>query len=116
MRQIATDGITVGAHSETHPLLTALDFAERRKEIERSRAACETFVGKPIEGFAYPHGDHDAVTKTIVRDCGLGWACSTQHARIDRSGFDPFSLPRVQVLNWSASELERALDRTGSAA
>jgi peptidoglycan/xylan/chitin deacetylase (PgdA/CDA1 family) len=104
--------IAVGAHSETHQPLTTLSVDDRRREIRDSRAACEALTGKRIDGFAYPHGDRDAVTADLVRESGLRWACSTRSAAIDRAHFDLFDLPRIQALNWTATELERELNRT----
>jgi peptidoglycan/xylan/chitin deacetylase (PgdA/CDA1 family) len=103
--------IDIGAHSETHQPLTTLDVRDRRREIQQSRSACETLAGKPVEGFSYPHGDLDAVTAHLVRESGFRWACSTHPAAVDRVRFDLFNLPRVQALDWTAPELERALEK-----
>jgi peptidoglycan/xylan/chitin deacetylase (PgdA/CDA1 family) len=102
--------IDIGAHTETHQPLTTLDVRARRTEIQRSRAVCESLTGKPIEGFAYPHGDLDALTMDLVRESGFRWACSTVPAAADRSQFDPFKLPRLQALNWTAVEMKRVLN------
>jgi len=112
VRQLVTGtGIDIGAHSETHQPLTTLDVSDRRREIRQSRSVCETLAGKPIEGFSYPHGDLDAVTAHLVRESGFRWACSTHPAAVDRARFDLFNLPRVQALDWTAPELERALEK-----
>jgi peptidoglycan/xylan/chitin deacetylase (PgdA/CDA1 family) len=108
---VAGTCIEIGAHSETHQPLTTLGVNDRRREIERSRAVCETLAGKAIEGFAYPHGDRDTLTADLVRESGFRWACSTHPAALNRDRFDPFNLPRVQALDWTAPELERALQR-----
>jgi peptidoglycan/xylan/chitin deacetylase (PgdA/CDA1 family) len=103
--------IDIGAHTETHQPLTTLALNERRAEIERSRAACEALTGKPVEGFAYPHGDLDGPTIDLVRESGFRWACSIRPAAADPSHFDAFELPRVAALNWSSTEMKRALKR-----
>lgn len=102
--------IEIGAHTETHQPLTTLPVHERRNEIERSRAACEALAGESIQGFAYPHGDLDAVTENLVRESGFRWACSTDRAAVARSRFDLFNLPRLQVGHWTAAALERELN------
>jgi peptidoglycan/xylan/chitin deacetylase (PgdA/CDA1 family) len=109
-RLVAGDCIEIGAHSETHEPLTTLAPAAQRRQIEQSRAACQKMIGKSIEGFAYPHGDRDTLTKDLVRDSGFRWACSTHREAVDRAHFDVFDLPRFQVLNWTSRELEGAID------
>jgi len=108
--------VEIGAHTETHPPLTALGTADRRREIQGSRAACEALTGKPVAGFAYPHGDLDEATVSLVRESGFRWACSTDHAVVDTSRFDLFRLPRIQALNWTGRELARVLNRVATAA
>jgi peptidoglycan/xylan/chitin deacetylase (PgdA/CDA1 family) len=103
--------IDIGAHSKTHQPLTTLPIEARRSEIAESRSACESIVGKPIDGFAYPHGDLDTLTKDLVRNSGFEWACSTEQAAVNPRQFDLFNLPRLQTLNWTPEELERSLDR-----
>ena len=76
---------------------------------ELSKADCEALTGANVSGFAYPHGDLDDETKSMVRDAGFAWAVSTRSAALDATHHDVFDLPRLQVLNWSGSELMDAL-------
>jgi peptidoglycan/xylan/chitin deacetylase (PgdA/CDA1 family) len=108
-RLLSGTQIEIGAHTETHQPLTALPVRERRRELERSRAACEALAGGSVEGFAYPHGDLDRATADLVRESGFRWACSTERAAVDRSRFDVFRLPRLQACNWTAVGMERQL-------
>ena len=110
VRLLSGDLIDIGAHSETHRPLTRLPIAERRQEIEGCRTACEALIGRPVAGFAYPHGDLDEVTKELVRDGGFQWACSTRSAAVDPTRFDRFDLPRLRALNWTSHEMRHAMD------
>jgi peptidoglycan/xylan/chitin deacetylase (PgdA/CDA1 family) len=101
--------ITIGAHGQTHRPLTSVQPAERRTEIEMSKAECEALTGANVSGFAYPHGDLDDETKSLVRNAGFAWAVSTRSAALDTTHYDLFELPRLQVLNWTGSELMDAL-------
>jgi peptidoglycan/xylan/chitin deacetylase (PgdA/CDA1 family) len=107
--------ISIGAHTRTHPLLTGLLVAERSSEIELSRRDCESLGCGEVTGFAYPHGDLDAGTKAIVREAGFAWAVSTRSAAIDPRHYDLFDLPRLQVQNWTGTELMDALAQLTSA-
>lgn len=110
IRELTSGGlIEIGAHSETHPILTGLPREERTREIERSRTHCEQLLGRPIEGFAYPHGAYDEKTRANVREAGFRFACSTRTRPVDVDRFDPFALPRLKVKDWDASTFERAI-------
>ena len=108
---LSGDCIDIGAHSQTHQPLTRLSIPERRQEIEGCRSACEALIGKPIAGFAYPHGDLDQVTKELVRDSGFQWACSTRSAAVDPSRFDRFDLPRAACDELDGSGTEACAGR-----
>jgi peptidoglycan/xylan/chitin deacetylase (PgdA/CDA1 family) len=110
VRALADGGtISIGAHTVTHPLFSTLSPEERWQEIQQSKNDCEALTGIPVEGFAYPYGDCDAATEKLVCEAGFGWACSARSDRVDFAGFDPFDLPRLQVLNWNAEEFEKRL-------
>ena len=101
--------IEIGAHSQTHPTLTALPPEEARREIAESKNECERLIGGPVQGFAYPHGAHDDATCASVRDLGFRFACAIKNRSVAVDRFNSFALPRLKVLNWSAEEFERAL-------
>jgi peptidoglycan/xylan/chitin deacetylase (PgdA/CDA1 family) len=111
LRRLVAGGlITVGGHACTHPALTLLPKPEKRAEIEGCRRELEQLTGGPISGFAYPFGDRDDEAKDMTRAAGYSWAVCTHAAAIDRGQFDLFDLPRMQVMNWTGSELLRKLD------
>ncbi|UUZ56827.1 polysaccharide deacetylase family protein [Massilia sp. H-1] len=49
-------GIEIGAHTISHPILTSLDDASSRLEIEGGKRELEAIIGKPVRLFAYPNG------------------------------------------------------------
>lgn len=50
-------GVTIGAHTLTHPMLAKHDADGARGEIVESKQRLETELGIPIRHFAYPVGD-----------------------------------------------------------
>ena len=63
----------------------------------------------PVDGFAYPYGDVDTMTKELLRDAGFSWACSTRSGGVDRDRYDVYDLPRIQVLDWTSWDFKHAL-------
>lgn len=66
LQQMAAGGMTIGAHTLTHPILTQLPAELAWNEIVESRARLESALGKPIWAFAYPFGDSASVSPRII--------------------------------------------------
>jgi len=108
VRRIAGSLIDFGSHSLTHPWLTSLSAAEKAAEIRESAEACAALTGSRPRTFAYPFGDFDEESRRLAEEAGYDCACSTDSAAVG-SDSPQFALPRVQVGNWSARRLQRAL-------
>ena len=107
---LAADGaFDFGGHTSTHAVLPALAPAERRDDIRQGRDACERLIGRPITGFAYPHGALDDDSEAAVRECGFAWACGTGSRSVPARGANRYALPRFGVLDWDGPWFERAL-------
>jgi peptidoglycan/xylan/chitin deacetylase (PgdA/CDA1 family) len=105
--------VEVGAHTVTHPALSALPAASQRDEILKSKARLEEFLGSPVDSFAYPYGkgrDYTAETVSIVREAGFSCACSSLAGVVERST-DPFRLPRMHVEDCDGDEFAKRLSR-----
>lgn len=100
--------IEIGAHSVTHPSLSAQPPAVQQNEIWESKLACEKLVGREVLSFAYPYGDLSRVTAKFVRGVGFSSACSTRKGTV-RSSTDPFALPRIAVGDWNGEVFARLL-------
>jgi peptidoglycan/xylan/chitin deacetylase (PgdA/CDA1 family) len=91
------NGVEIGAHTVTHPILTSLDGNSARAEIVGSKEYLEQLLGKPVPLFAYPNGkvgiDFDASHISILRENGFAAAFTTAVGAITRKQ-DRFQLPR----------------------
>lgn len=94
---------SIGAHTVNHTMLGAQDENVQRFEIEESKRMIETFLGKQIDGFAYPYGNYNGVTKSLLKNAGFQYAVSTEEKAVTYDA-DLFELPRIQVKNWSADQ------------
>lgn len=107
---LARSGVfEIGCHTVTHAVLPSLSSEERTRELRDSRTTCEALAGRPIEGFAYPHGEHDAASRDAVRECGFSWACSTSGPPPTGAGTDRYAVSRLAARNWDGASFERIL-------
>jgi peptidoglycan/xylan/chitin deacetylase (PgdA/CDA1 family) len=100
LKQLASEaGMTIGAHTLSHPVLVEQSIEFARTEIARCRKATETFLGKPVWAFAYPFGDTDSVGDReyrLAEAAGYDCAFVNEGGTFGRESYR-FSLPRVHV-------------------
>jgi peptidoglycan/xylan/chitin deacetylase (PgdA/CDA1 family) len=97
--QLADAGMSIGAHSLSHPILAHTTEELAWREISESRTLLEKALGQTVWAFAYPFGNGDTVTTREFRLAEqAGFRCAFMNtgggfgAKLDR-----FALPRVHV-------------------
>ena len=75
VQQLAAAGMTLGAHTLTHPILAQQPLELAWNEIVESRARLESVIGKQVWAFAYPFGDAGSVSPQVM-------------AMVKQAGFD----------------------------
>jgi peptidoglycan/xylan/chitin deacetylase (PgdA/CDA1 family) len=85
-------GMEIGSHTVAHRRLPRLTAAELHAEVHDSRAALETFLGKPVEFFAYPYNDQARWVRRAVETAGYRGAVVGS-----RGNSDPFTLQRLTM-------------------
>lgn len=83
VQDMANGGIAIGAHTQTHPILSAVHPLEAREQISNSRRDLQRDLQAPINVFAYPYGKQNSVLQTLVEEAGYdgavgissGWNC-----------------------------------------
>lgn len=96
IEEMARHGVTFGAHTVNHEILTRMDAAGARAEVAGSRAMLDARLAGMGAFFAYPNGDFDAGVADIVREAGFDCAFTTRSGRV-RAGDDPWTLPRINI-------------------
>jgi peptidoglycan/xylan/chitin deacetylase (PgdA/CDA1 family) len=100
LRVMRAAGMTIGAHSVTHRLLSQLSEAEQRREIEDSVASVGALLGEgPATGFCFPYGgghSFDPVTLRLLQAAGVDYCFSVEPRDISRQDLleRRFALPR----------------------
>jgi peptidoglycan/xylan/chitin deacetylase (PgdA/CDA1 family) len=99
VQQLAGAGMTIGAHTITHPMLSQMPSELAYEEISKSRLALESVLGQKVWAFAYPFGDAQSVTPQVI--------AMTQQAGYEAafvnfggglgSSLPPYALPRIDV-------------------
>lgn len=79
IREMAEYGITFGAHTVTHPVLSELPKSQAQWEIVESKEAIENKIQKSVNSFAYPFGKMNDFSDTvieIIKTAGFEYACT----------------------------------------
>lgn len=81
LQRLASSGMEIGGHTQTHPILTKITDAQVREEIAGGREILESWLGQPVRLFAYPNGkpgqDYAPRHVDMVREAGFTAAVST---------------------------------------
>ena len=97
IRDMAREGVEIGAHTISHPILAKLNDESASFEIAESKRQLEAITGKPVRYFAYPNGkpgiDFDERHMAMAREIGFSAAFSTAMGAAGRQ-HDRFALPR----------------------
>lgn len=106
-RQLRDGGMSIGAHTCSHPILARVDRETARREILESRRVLESELDEPVTLFAYPNGkpvqDYLPEHVELVRDAGFAAAVSTAWGAASRES-DSYQIPRFTP--WDRSRLQ----------
>ena len=112
LKALADSGLVkIGAHTVTHPVLSAQPLEEQRREITESKRHLEDILKQPVNSFCYPYGgwgDVDPETIQLVREAGFEMACAGVAAPVTHRS-DVFWLSRHLVRDWSGDEFAHRL-------
>jgi hypothetical protein len=127
-RLAAGNLVEIGAHTVTHPVLSALSNHDQRAEIEQSKAQLEEWTNRKIDSFSYPYGrrslrrriatalrlsrslrvDYTRATVELVRHARFARACANSPGAVDRRA-NAYELPRIVVRDCDGDSFARQL-------
>ncbi len=97
LRQLAREGVVLGAHTQTHPLMNRVSLDEVRAEALGSLSDLEREIGATLPIFAYPSGGfNDEVVRLLERE-GFALAFTTGPGINDLRQAHPLRLRRINV-------------------
>ena len=101
LRELQLAGMTIGAHTMTHPLLSRQRPERAYEEIAGSRTILESALSTKVWAFAYPFGDAQSVTPQVL---GMAETAGYRAAFLNLGGglgcnLPAYALPRIHVTN-----------------
>jgi peptidoglycan/xylan/chitin deacetylase (PgdA/CDA1 family) len=100
IRELRDAGMTIGAHTDSHPLLSRLSPKEQAREILTSRDRLAAELGAPPSVFAYPVGNvgvYDLATRRVLQQAGFSYAFNFIGGHQPFATFDPYDVRRSYV-------------------
>ena len=97
LREVAENGVSIGAHTVSHPILSRLETgSELQREIAESKLELQTQLQRPVESFAYPNGLREDIGQAAI-DCVRRHfkVAVTAVAGLNAPGADPHQLLRL---------------------
>lgn len=109
LRQLANAGMSIGAHTCSHPRLSQMPQELVARELMENRRELEAALEKQVWALAYPFGDPASVSPremALAERCGF--ACAfVNHENAAENDHPQFALPRVHITaEMSLAELE----------
>jgi poly-beta-1,6-N-acetyl-D-glucosamine N-deacetylase len=105
--------ITIGSHTQTHPILINCPETQVYEELKGSRLKLESWTGKDVPYFAYPNGDFSRREIKILKTLHYRLAFSSQPKYLTPDLLnESFTIPRFGFLE-GASSAENICRMTG---
>jgi peptidoglycan/xylan/chitin deacetylase (PgdA/CDA1 family) len=92
--ELASAGIEIGSHTQTHPDLRLCGMEKAQQEMTESRKEIEDHLSHTVKSFAYPYGGTNRALCALAAS-EFGAACTTE---LRRANSDALAcLPRVDM-------------------
>ncbi|MBI5118520.1 polysaccharide deacetylase family protein [Candidatus Poribacteria bacterium] len=97
---LSREGIEIGSHTVSHPVLSRLSAARIHQELFESKRSIEERIGKRVISVSYPVGESDCYDESVIRAaraCGYMFGISYSQGIAEYSERSRYDLPRVRV-------------------
>jgi peptidoglycan/xylan/chitin deacetylase (PgdA/CDA1 family) len=76
--EMQSNGIDIGSHTVTHPILTKVTNERLAEELLQSRSLLQSKLGQNVDLFCYPNGSYDRRVRNAVADAGYRCAVTVE--------------------------------------
>lgn len=97
LRQLAQEGVTLGAHTRSHPLLNRITLPEVEAEVQGSLEDLQREIGVVAPIFSYPSGGFDEQVIQVMKASGIALAFTTDNGINDLRKIDWLRIRRVNI-------------------
>jgi|APSaa5957512622_1039677.scaffolds.fasta_scaffold16573_3 peptidoglycan/xylan/chitin deacetylase (PgdA/CDA1 family) len=100
VKEMSKNGMEIGSHTLSHPILTKLTLKQRDDEISKSKAQLEQKLDSECVSISYPNGsagDYDEELMNVVKTTGYVFGCSYISGVNDIDNLKIFELRRLHV-------------------
>jgi len=100
VRELSENGIEMGGHTASHPILTRISLEDASSELVRSKKLIEEAVGKRVLSFAYPNGqaedfNADLIARVRDADFEIAFTLLSGPTRYSTVMKNPFAIRRI---------------------
>lgn len=97
LRKLTKEGLTLGSHTRTHPVMTQVGPDRVREEISGSQEDLKREIGAALPIFCYPNGSFNDLVISILRDEGIRLAFTTLSGQNKSRSLDLLRLRRIVI-------------------
>ncbi len=108
LRSLAGEGVALGAHTRSHPVVNQISLEEIRSEVSGSIEDLKRQVGSALPIFAYPSGRYNDQAVRVVAEAAIVLAFTTDRGVNDLRHSDRLRLRRIQVGSCTSRALLRS--------
>jgi peptidoglycan/xylan/chitin deacetylase (PgdA/CDA1 family) len=98
LRELAREGLTLGSHTRTHPVMTQVTPEQMREELQGSQEDLQREIGARLPIFCYPNGNHNEAVMSVLREQGIRLAFTTLPGSNELGSTDPLRLHRTVIM------------------
>ncbi len=108
LRQLVAEGVTLGAHTQTHPLMHRISLERAREEAVGSLCDLQREIGQVLPVLAYPAGGFNNEIARMLEREGFRLAFTTRRGHNSIQVDDRQSLRRINVGRRTSRAMLRA--------
>jgi peptidoglycan/xylan/chitin deacetylase (PgdA/CDA1 family) len=108
LRTLQAEGVAMGVHTRTHPLLDRLPAERLDAEIDGARQDLERELGRVDPAIAYPNGNHSPAVLAAVERAGLRLGFTTERGTNDLARPAWLTIRRINVGGGSSRAILQA--------
>lgn len=102
LRALVREGVTLGPHTQTHPLMTRLTREQLQREILGAHQDMARELGEVLPIFCYPNGSHNDDVVDMLRQEGFTLAFTVVDGHNDLRSDDLLRLHRTNITRKSS--------------